>query len=212
MSELAMTLTVPITVEVEFTAEDGSDAAPVLEDMILEWDSVRASRTVVDCPYAVYQEFGTGPVTKRGGGEMPLWDALDRWVTVKLGLTGSEHDRVLRAIYWKICRNGLLPHPFFRPAIIDTMSEVREDWLDAGHTLSDIAQGIAERAKRNIEHNDQDYTKRMKQSITSEVVDSSVPLDPDMPADTEIDEYVWDNAELGFDGKSRPDLRTWSRP
>lgn len=212
MSDVRMTLDVPVTVEVELTAEDGSDAAPVLEEMVLAWESLRASRAVVDCPYAVYQEFGTGPVQRKGGGETTLWDALDRWVTEKLGLTGEEHDRALKRIYWQICKRGLLPHPFFRPAIADTMSEVREDWLDAGHTLADIAQGIAERAKRNIEHNNQDYTRRMRQSIASEIVETSIPLDPDAPADSEIDEYVWDSTELGFDGKSRPDPRNWSRP
>lgn len=200
---------VPVTVTVEYSAEDGGDAREVIRDIVESCPRIQPVRVVADCPYAQYVEFGTEPARKGSHSEPPFKEEIEEWVRVKLRISDEkEAKRVARAIYWRIIKEGLLPTPYFRPAINDTMSEVREDWLDMGHSFDDIAEGIVFRARQYLDVNDQNYTGQLKDSIEiEETFTGSFG-----PAEVgEIEDYIWNSSELGYDGIKRPDYRRWKR-
>lgn len=205
---MKLTLKVPVTVRVEYSGESGSDAKDILREIIRTDPRIQPARVSVDCPYAQYVEFGTAPARKGATSDPPLEGEIYKWTRDKLGITDEkELKRVSRAIYWKIIKEGLLPMPYLRPAIHDAMSEVREDWLDMGHSIQDIAESIVFRAKGYLDLNNQNYTNGLKQSIhLDEAFRSIGPKEG-----SEIDDYVWSSTELGYDGMKRPDFRRWKR-
>ena len=205
---MQISVKVPVTVRVEYSGEDGHDAGDLLRDILESNPRIQPARVIVDCPYAQYVEFGTAPARRGAKSEPPLEKEIYEWTRDKLGIVEEkELKRVSRAIYWKIIKEGLLPMPYLRPAIHDAMSEVREDWLDMGHSIQDIAESIVFRAKGYLELNDQNYTHGLEQSIS---VDESF-LRTGPREGSEIDDYVWDSTELGYDGMKRPDFRRWKR-
>ena len=187
---------IPVTFEIVLTDEDGNDPYDLILDTLAKWEPIRPSRAVADCPYAGFREFGY---------------ELFRWAKRKLGMDDAEARRMAKRIYHRILKKGLLPTPYFRPAIQDTVSDVNSmggDWLDAGHTLHDIAEAIVVRSKDNLKRNDINDTGALSDSIM--VDEGRMPIDPDAVREGEIDERIWDSDEIGADGVSRPPGR-WRR-
>lgn len=199
--------------EVTYTAEDGTSAEALVKDMLNGYESLEPACVVADCPYAAYVEFGTAPAapTERKAKPTKFQLAIQQWVRTKLGITSEpEFSRTWRAVYYNIVRNGLLPTPYFRPAMHDTMDQVDRYWLDKGHTLKDIAEGIVVRAQRNLERNGSDYTGRLSESIRvdEDMVFANIAGRPD---EGTVKDWIWDSDELGYDGVKRPDFRRWRR-
>ena len=200
---------IPITIEVTITDEDGNDPLDMILDAIAEWKPIEPSRVVVDCPYAGFREFGSGPA--RNPSDRDVENELFEWAKRKLGMEDAEARRMAKRIYHRILKKGLLPTPYFRPAIQDTVSDVNSmggDWLDAGHTLHDIAEAIVMRSKDNLKRNDIDDTGELSDSIEVDI--GRAPIDVSAVREGEIDERIWESDELGADGVSRPPGR-WRR-
>ena len=200
---------IPVTFEIILTDEDGNDPYDLILDALAKWEPIRPSRAVADCPYAGFREFGSGPA--RNPSDRDVEDELFQWAKRKLGMDDAEARRMAKRIYHRILRKGLLPTPYFRPAIQDTVSDVNSmggDWLDAGHSLRDIAEAIVVRSKDNLKRNDINDTGALSDSIM--VDEGRMPIDPDAVREGEIDERIWDSDEIGADGMSRPPGR-WRR-
>ncbi|MGQ9642014.1 MAG: HK97 gp10 family phage protein [Candidatus Bathycorpusculaceae bacterium] len=71
-----------------------------------------------DCPYAVYVEYGTEPHT-------PPFDAILKWVEVKLQLGGAEAREVAAKVVRKIAREGTEPKSFITPAVFELVWKYR---------------------------------------------------------------------------------------
>lgn len=63
-----------------------------------------------DAPQSEWVEYGTPP-------HMPPVDPLIKWAKRKLRKKGKDAVRMAWAIAYKIKREGMLPHPFIRPAV-----------------------------------------------------------------------------------------------
>lgn len=200
---------IPVTFDVILTGENGEDPFDLILDALAEWTPIQAARVVVDCPYAGFREFGSGPAHEPSDRDVE--DELYEWAKRKLGMEDEDARRMARRIYFRILKKGLLPTPYFRPAIHDTVSDVNSmdgAWLDAGHSLRDIAEAIVIRSKDNLKCNDINDTGALSDSIG--VDDGRLPVDASRVRDGEIDELIWESDELGADGISRPPRR-WKR-
>ena len=114
----------------------------LLEDGDEWWVEFRTS-------YAGYREFGTGPAAGHGR-YMPPVDAIKRWASDKLGLSGKELDRAVGAIRWGIYQHGTEAEPFARPAVAEAASMAAELMAET-YSLEPVAQYIAQRSREIID-------------------------------------------------------------
>lgn len=203
-----MILNVPMEFEISFSPEDEM-ALEDLEDSLKRDPLLQPARAVSDAPYSAYVEFGTKPAQSHS--DRNVKEELRRWAKEKLNATDAKADWIAGFVYWKILHTGMLPMPFFRPAIIDTMMEVREDWLDKGNSLRDIAEAIIWRARNNLERNDQNWTGTLHDGLTIEDSKGPIQIDENMPPEGEIDERIWESDRLSWDGHSVPNPGRWQR-
>lgn len=89
------------------------------------WESPNVMVFRYDAPHAKYVEWGTPPhpVAARH---------LVGWVNRRLGIRGKEATRVSYAVATKIRKEGVDPHPFIRPAAIETKNRFRLIPLNIG--------------------------------------------------------------------------------
>lgn len=198
-------LTVDVTFAIEYSSEDGRPVEDVVSEIVRSDPRLTPARAVADSPYAVYVEFGTGPAqdTEPKAHPTEFERRLREWAMRKLGLPEAEAVKRASRIYRRIAREGLLPRPFFRPAIHDTMADVKEDWIDSGRGLQDIAEDIAVRARDNLDRHDQNDTRELRNSITADAAlfDPWALLDAEPEGD--IEQWIWDSDELSRDGTKR---------
>lgn len=172
---------------------------------------------IVDSPYARYVEFGSLPAKsktetvdrmKKAGGEKPkkkkspnsqFYRAIWEWAGEKLGVDEKERDRVARAIYYKILRDGVPPQPYLRPAVHMVVRR-HQGGVGSGATVESIADEIAEEAQRFLEEHGTNYHNALSRSIEVEKTDEDrlpVTDDPDV-------KDLWWDEELHGVGNKEP--------
>lgn len=93
-------------------ANEGTLARSVGFEKVAE----RTYKVFVDVDYGKFVEYGTDP-------HMPPWAPINRWVRMKLGVSGSKLKSVTAKVRNKIAEEGTDPQPFWRPAINQAKKE-----------------------------------------------------------------------------------------
>lgn len=132
-------------------------------------EKMKSWSVIIDAPYALSLEFGTNKASKREGSLVrravlksngtvkdyymseTLWN-LYLWAGRHF--SAEEAYDVAYAVYKKICKEGLAPHPFIRPALHDMQDHAGEYMKQAAEQYDDPIEGLAnilaEKIKGNI--------------------------------------------------------------
>lgn len=205
-------------IEVKITAPDGGDPIPVIRAMLENHPGLQSRSVLVDSGHAGWVEFGTDPAKKRdssdsskGPGEpTEVQKRIREWYRVKNGLSALNGNDLVKAdgVYHAIMKNGMLPHPYLRPATYDILDSVSassvtaEQWLDMRHKdpMNELCELIAEEARNLLDMNDDVYSGELKDSI--EVV-SPDDITETSPA-SKAPDSVWSDPTLAGDGRRHP--------
>lgn len=194
--------------EWRITDESGGDPSEAIAQMVLESDSFKAYRIVVDDEKAGYVEFGTLPSTA-SPRDKSLWGTptevelkFREWVKRKYGLHDQDRINVIaHGIYKDIMQNGMPPIPFMRPAMYSVLDNakagnVTSPYLDS-HTTKDLADEIVELMKAFLDNNDTVDSGVLRESIQEpEEVDPESDIES-LTTAIGLSERLWDSRTEG---------------
>ncbi len=179
------------------------DEEKILRSLGLKEDALRPASVTVSAPYASAMEFGTQPASRMGPARIHAFRKSDGSVFYdevsdsfwELYLWAQRHATQLepydfaRTVHSKIMKEGLKPHPYIRPALIDLMDEGITDVLKERGSLYGVAEWVAERMAENLENgvgdSAQSDTGELARSISVQYSDGA-PTD-DSGYDLELD-------------------------
>jgi len=126
--------------------------------MICPRPKMKSWSVVIDAPYALSLEFGTnkasrleGPLVRRAV-LMPNGTVKDYYMSETLWnlylwagrhFSAEEAYNVAYAVYKKLCKEGLAPHPFIRPALHDMQDHAGEYMKQVAEQYDDLIEGLA---------------------------------------------------------------------
>lgn len=121
-------------------------------------EKMKSWSVVIDAPYALSLEFGTNKASRREGPLvrravlMPNGTVKDYYMSETLWnlylwagrhFSAEEAYNVAYAVYKKLCKEGLAPHPFIRPALHDMQDHAGEYMKQAAEQYDDLIEGLA---------------------------------------------------------------------
>lgn len=202
-----------IDMELELTAEDGSDPLDYIRDSLEKSGDLDPMAVVVGTSYASYVEYGTGPaqITGKKGvrTQTKARKNIKKWVERKYkkqvagGGSSNEGDEPLAdRMYRRIMDKGIHAHPFFRPAIYQTLDRMeKEYWVAGDWSTEALAEEMADRMRRILDDDGITFEGKLRDSIRVERLESV----PDHPR-SQIPDDVWRNPDIGKDYR-----RAWNR-
>lgn len=194
--------------EVELKTDAGGDAKTYLLEALPDHPALVPYDVVVDSEHACMIEFGTGPASaspkynKKKGEISPVRQAIRDWAAKKFGASmKADVNQIGDRIYRNIMEYGMLPYPYMRPAMHMVLEELdKEEWLENGMSIEDIADAIAEEMKNILVENDTLYTGELYDSIRLRRNVTGDFDTEDEGDNTRISEEVWASDRLAFDG------------
>lgn len=133
-------------------------------------DRFKSCEIVIDCPYAVYVEYGTHAAKNKSQSKTnPVWMRFMRWALLKpkfVTLPINERKKLAYGTYVRVMREGLPEHPFIRPALKEMAQSVnRYEYFSHGGSIKNYAEAVANRMKKILEDDDRYYTHHLIDSI-----------------------------------------------
>lgn len=129
---------------------------------------------VIDCPYAMYVEFGTDPADEHAPSSTKILDSVcgdkvtsvrykfRNWAERKYGVEKRKEigDKVYRAVM----KNGLAPSPYIRPALHEVERRIMNKELNV-EDGEKVAQTLVDLMKENLQKHKNIDTSSLYQSI-----------------------------------------------
>lgn len=192
---------------------------------MLESDTLKPFKVVIDAPHATYVEFGTGPAEKKNGTPHVtrviqvrgvnrrvertevFWRLYD-WVEDKLGSRLKDPYAYACSLYTDTMENGMPPRPYVRPVLHELEQEFSKVLAETG-SIEGVAEELAERIRDNLNaprfpQSAETYTGDLENSIYVAPVEEGEDFtDDDIPAS------VWASDKCDYDGIERD--RAWRK-
>lgn len=132
------------------------DVKQAIEKTALKSIQYAPASIIIDSPYAVYVEEGTGPASKdflRQTDEFGRTAAqrIEAWSHARFStISPVKRKQISYMIYKHIMEHGTAPHPYIKPAIRTTLRNLDPEWYRKGRSTYDICKRMAARMKYNL--------------------------------------------------------------